>query len=215
MRCRKILAYITVFTLCILISITSGQDWLEGGYSYSGVIAQHFTDPIFNSYPTGGQPYQFKSGIYPGPHGVYPFNPMPSYSNFRLSSLAGMNWEPFQNNWSETMDYARKKSSFRVYPSPPSTYQVVQNPPSIAADTPVTVVSQGMRGYQVFLDGNYIGTEGTGGDPLDGKFSFSVVGNQDHDIRVYDGQFNYPKTMYFARGVQKIIYVEPGTAVYI
>jgi hypothetical protein len=34
-----------------------------------------------------------------------------------------------------------------------------------------------------------------------------------HDIRVYDGQFNYPKTMYFTRGVQKIIYVEPGTAV--
>jgi hypothetical protein len=45
-----------------------------------------------------------------------------------------------------------------------------------------------MRGYQVFLDGNYIGTEGTGRDPLDGKFSFSVVGNQNHDIRAYDGQ---------------------------
>jgi hypothetical protein len=72
-----------------------------------------------------------------------------------------------------------------------------------------------MRGYQVFLDGNYIGTEGTGGDPLDGRFSFNVVGNQNHDIRVYDGQFNYPKTMYFSRGVQKIINVEPGTAVYI
>lgn len=86
---------------------------------------------------------------------------------------------------------------------------------SFAGDTPVTIQSQGMRGYQVFLDGNYIGTEGTGGDPLDGKFSFSVVGNQNHDIRVYDGQFNYPKTMYFQRGVQKIINVEPGTAVYI
>ena len=44
-------------------------------------------------------------------------------------------------------------------------------------------------------------------------FSFSVAGGQNHDIRVYDGQFNYPKTMYFTRGVQKIIYVEPGTAV--
>jgi hypothetical protein len=32
---------------------------------------------------------------------------------------------------------------------------------------------------------------------------------------VYDGQFNYPKTMFFSRGVQKIINVEPGTAVYI
>ena len=83
-----------------------------------------------------------------------------------------------------------------------------------SGDTPVTIVSQGMRGYQVFLDGNYIGTEGTGGDPLDGKFSFSVIGNQNHEVRVYDGQFNYPKTMFFEQGVQKIINVEPGTAVY-
>jgi hypothetical protein len=72
-----------------------------------------------------------------------------------------------------------------------------------------------MRGYQVFLDGNYIGTEGTGGDPLDGKFSFSVAGNQNHEVRVYDGQFNYPKTMFFERGGTKIINVEPGTAVNI
>jgi len=72
-----------------------------------------------------------------------------------------------------------------------------------------------MRGYQVFLDGNYIGTEGTGGDQLDGRFSFRVVGGRNHDIRVYDGQFNYPKTMFFERGSTKIINVEPGTAVYI
>jgi len=87
--------------------------------------------------------------------------------------------------------------------------------PSASGDTPATIVSQGMKGYQVFLDGKYIGTEGTGGDARDGKFSFRVIGNQNHDVRVYDGRFNYPKTMFFSRGVQKIIYVEPGTAVYI
>jgi hypothetical protein len=87
--------------------------------------------------------------------------------------------------------------------------------PPVTGDTPVTIVSQGMRRYQVFLDGSYIGTEGTSGDALDGRFSFNVVGNQNHDIRVYDGQFNYPKTMFFSRGVQKVIYVETGTAVYI
>lgn len=102
--------------------------------------------------------------------------------------------------------------------APPTTTPIASMPPqtpTVNGDTPVTIQSQGMRGYQVFLDGNYIGTEGTGGDPLDGRFSFNVVGNQNHDIRVYDGQFNYPKTMYFSRGVQKIINVEPGTAVYI
>jgi len=91
---------------------------------------------------------------------------------------------------------------------PPAT-----TPSTTYGDTPVTIVSQGMRGYQVFLDGALIGTEGTGGDPLDGRFSFSVVGNQNHAVRVFDGQFNYPKTMFFTTGVQKIINVEPGTSV--
>lgn len=85
-----------------------------------------------------------------------------------------------------------------------------------SGDTPVTIRSQGMRGYQVYLEGALIGTEGTNGDAPDGQFSFSVIGGQEHDIRVYDGQFNYNKGMiYFQRGVLKIINVEPGTAVYI
>jgi hypothetical protein len=96
----------------------------------------------------------------------------------------------------------------------PTTYTVPQTS-TVVADTPVQIRSQGMKGYQVFLDENYIGTEGTGGDVLDGVFSFKVAGGQSHNIRVYDGQFNYPKIIYFERGVQKIINVEPGTAVYI
>ncbi|MCX6677879.1 MAG: hypothetical protein NTU95_08050 [Methanothrix sp.] len=101
-------------------------------------------------------------------------------------------------------------TSYQTYPGtfPPQTG-------AVAGDTPVTIQSQGMRGYQVFLDEVLIGTEGTGGDVPDGKFSFNVVGNQNHNVRVFDGQFNYPKSMYFQRGVLKIINVEPGTAVYI
>ena len=107
------------------------------------------------------------------------------------------------------------------YQQPVPAYSPTQTLPPVTTlsptygDTPVTIVSQGMCGYQVFLDGTLIGTEGTIGDALDGRFSFSVVGNQNHDIRVYDGQFNYPKTMFFQRGVLKIINVEPGTAVYV
>lgn len=103
-------------------------------------------------------------------------------------------------------------TSYQTYP--PATYYPPQTAVA-AGDTPVTIQSQGMRGYQVYLDEVLIGTEGTGGDALDGKFSFKVVGNQNHNIRVYDGQFNYPKSMYFQKGVLKIINVEPGTAVYI
>jgi hypothetical protein len=84
-----------------------------------------------------------------------------------------------------------------------------------SGDTKVTIQSQGMRGYDVFVDEVYLGREGTGGDPLDGSFSFRVEGNQEHFIRVFDGEFNYPKQIYFRRGETKIIRVEPGTAVYI
>lgn len=102
-------------------------------------------------------------------------------------------------------------STSTAYQTYPETYP----PQTVAGDTPVTIQSQGMRGYQVYLDEVLIGKEGTGGDALDGKFSFYVVGNQNHNVRVFDGQFNYPKSMYFQRGVLKIINVEPGTAVYI
>ena len=123
------------------------------------------------------------------------------------------------------MQYAQSRSSFRAYPIAMSSYPLVQFSAPVSAanqpaaptggDSTATIVSQGMRGYQVFLDGIYIGTEGTGGDPLDGRYSFNVAGNQNHEVRVYDGQFNYPKTMFFERGGTKIINVEPGTAVYI
>ncbi len=72
------------------------------------------------------------------------------------------------------------------------------------------IVSQGMRGYQLFVDGTFIGIEGSGGDALDGRLSFGVAGNRNHEIRVYDGQSNYLNTIYFPRGVQKRINVEPG-----
>jgi hypothetical protein len=133
--------------------------------------------PAFPWYHTG-------EAFYPGLYGVYSFSPSPYYSNFRLNSLAGMNWGPFQKNWTATMDYAQTKSSFRVYPrtsypSPPiqypgSTYTPTQYSVATTGDSTATIVSQGMRGYQVYLDGNYIGTEGTGGDLLDGKYTYKV-----------------------------------------
>ena len=92
----------------------SGGDWIspnmgDGG----GDIAQYFTDPIFYTNPIS---YQFRADPYPGPYGVYPFNPEPYYSDFRLKSLASLHWEPFQkSNWSEMINYAKTRSSMRVY----------------------------------------------------------------------------------------------------
>ena len=71
-----------------------------------------------------------------------------------------------------------------------------------------------MKGYDVYVDEVFIGKEGTGGDPLDGIFKFKVVGGMNHLIRVFDGENNYSKEIYFERGVHKIINVPPGTTVY-
>ncbi|MFB3764814.1 MAG: hypothetical protein ACE14P_06140 [Methanotrichaceae archaeon] len=104
-----------------------------------------------------------------------------------------------------TQGYSQQQNSQQY------SQQYTQMPVPTTGDVPVTIRSNGMRNYQVFLDGAYIGSETRG----DGSFSFSVKGGMYHDIRVFDGQFNYPKTMFFESGVPKIIYVEPGTAGYV
>jgi hypothetical protein len=221
MKYGKNLPYLTVFLLCLLTSIACGQEWLGGGYVSSGGInpdeglasmLQWLQTPV-TSYPM----YHTGGAFYPGPYGVFPYSPEPYYSDFRLNSLAGMNWKPFRPNWSETANYAQTKSSFRVYPRPTNanpaiqfpapTYATPQSSITTTGDSTATIVSQDMRGYQVFLDGNHVGTEGTGGDPRDGKFSFGVVGNQNHEVRVTDGRFNYQETIFFERGGTKIINV--------
>jgi len=224
---RRDAIYLSAVALLLMIEISSGDDWLGGGYvgSYTGDIGKYFTDPIFYSKPVIGQNYKSSVGFYPGPYGVFPYDgTAPSNSAFRLNSLDKMNWTPIQKNWSETMQYAQKNSSFKVYPMQNRTASSIQLPepsnslaqtPFAADDSTAVIISKKMRGYQVFLDGRYIGTEGTGGDAFDGKYAFKVIGNQNHVIRVYDGQFNYPKTMFFERGGTKTIYVEPGTTGYI
>ena len=131
---------------------------------------------------------------------IVPYTPQytPSYTPTNTPTYTPSYTPPYQSSYPH-----------EIYLSPGST------PISTTGDSQATKVSQGMRGYQVFLDGNYIGTEGAGGDPLDGRFSFRVVGNQNHEVRVTDGQFNYQKTMFFDRGGTKTINVEPGTAVYV
>ena len=78
---------------------------------------------------------------------------------------------------------------------------------AVAGDTPVTIQSAGLSGYQIFIDENYIGTEGTNGDAPDGVFKFMVVGGQYHNVRVWDGEFNHPSKLFFPKGTLKIINV--------
>lgn len=51
-------------------------------------------------------------------------------------------------------------------------------------DASVTIRSVQYKGYDVSVNGIYVGTDGKGGDPLDGVYAFRVAGNQPHTIRV-------------------------------
>jgi len=195
--------------------------WIQGATSWTqyAAVPQGSSLSLLAISSTGGNGYLYE--IYPDSHSTnnnYNFYPGYNQINFyadavgqhillfiidgQVSNAAVINVVPYtpqsapQFTPSNTLPYPQG-----IYLSPGST------PISTTGDSQVTIVSQSKRGYQVFLDGNYIGTEGTGGDPLDGKFSFKVVGNQNHEIRVTDGQFNYQKTMFFDRGGTKIINV--------
>ncbi len=108
-----------------------------------GEARQYFTDPIFKMkvpitssgsyYPALDRTTFFREpivlGKYTGKYTIrYPalsyqspanmsisiYPPTAWQSDLRNSSLAAMQWEPFQKNWTSTMVYAGSRSSFKV-----------------------------------------------------------------------------------------------------
>lgn len=99
--------------------------------------------------------------------------------------------------------------------SPPETTPSMPTPTSTYGDVSVTLESQMMRGYDVYLDDNYIGTDGQGGDALDGVYKLNVVGNQWHTIKVWDGEWFYGKPRFYERRTPVVLQVEPATTMYV
>ncbi len=85
-----------------------------------------------------------------------------------------------------------------LYPTTP-TPRPVQTP--ISGNVPVTIRYPGAGPFDVYLDGNYVGTG------IGGSFSFSAPAGT-HDIRVWDGSFDYEKPVTLESGIPKIVYVE-------
>ena len=76
---------------------------------------------------------------------------------------------------------------------PPST-------PSYKGTASVTMRSSWLKGYDVYLDGAYIGTEGMGSDLLDGVYNFRVPGDMWHTIVLIKNGQSYPETGTFLSG---------------
>jgi hypothetical protein len=86
-------------------------------------------------------------------------------------------------------------------PYPPSPYPPYPTPsPAPGCNAQIIITSDSMRGYSVYVDGNYIGGDGRRGDHFDGTFSFTVSGNQPHTIKVYNQGFSYSQTKNYSCG---------------
>jgi len=94
--------------------------------------------------------------------------------------------------------------------SPPISYPTAS--PS-QGDTTIIIKSE-MLGYDVFVDDVWVGKDGAGGDPMDGTYTLKVVGNMDHFIKIFDGEFFYGKPKYYPRGVTTTLNVPRGYALY-
>jgi len=101
--------------------------------------------------------------------------------------------------------------------SPPETgpSMPMPTPTPTYGDVSVTLESMMMRGYDVYVDENYVGTEGQGGDALDGVYKLNVVGGQWHTIKVWDGEWFYGKPRFYEQRTPVVLKVEPATTAYI
>ncbi len=72
-------------------------------------------------------------------------------------------------------------------------------------DASVLIRSAQYKGYDVTVDGIYVGTDGKGGDPLDGVYAFKVTANQPHTIRV-DHPWNWKSWSFWHFPGQSYVY---------
>lgn len=84
-------------------------------------------------------------------------------------------------------------------PYPPSPYPPSPYPPSPGCNAQITITSNTIRGYSVYVDDSRVGGDGHG-NPLDGSFSFAVSGNRQHTIRIYSNGFSYSQTKFYSCG---------------
>ena len=87
-----------------------------------------------------------------------------------------------------------------VYVYGPYTGSTPISTPPYSGTSSVTMSSSWLRGYDVYLDGTYIGTEGAGSDILDGVYRFRVPGDMWHTIILMKNGQSYPETGTFVSG---------------
>jgi len=80
---------------------------------------------------------------------------------------------------------------------------------SASQDATVTVVGNGIQGFEVKVDNVPVGKDGTAPDALDGKLTFKVKGNTNHNVWVTDGYYVYQSNGFFFAGRSYTINMNP------
>jgi Chaperone of endosialidase len=127
------------------------------------------------------------------------------YPNGKLASqyMANIPFPSWQKMWFygdapgwHTLQYYCNGWSNYIYVY---VYGGISPPPTTSCKAQVVVSSPYSVGFYVYVDGNYVGGDGQGGDPLDGYYAFNVQGNQQHTIKVVSyqgGIYTQTKTYY-------------------
>jgi hypothetical protein len=107
----------------------------------------------------------------------------------------------YSSGWSNYIYiYVYGISSGRWIDQGPYTGSTSTTIPSHSGTSSVTLRSSWLMGYDVLLDGKYVGTEGKGSDILDGVYSFRVPGNMWHTIVISKNGQSYDETGTFLSG---------------
>ncbi|MFB3765210.1 MAG: hypothetical protein ACE14P_08175 [Methanotrichaceae archaeon] len=130
---------------------------------------------------------------------VNPEIPSTFPANFQYQSAAAQYQHPIQQPSAVLISPSLPAyTTPSLYPSVPTSRPVTT---PISGNVPVTISFPGSGPFDVYLDGNYIGT-GVGG-----SFSFNASAGA-HNVRAWDGSFDYEQSVLFQNGVPKIIYVQ-------
>jgi hypothetical protein len=167
--------------------------WIQGDTSWTqyAQVPQGASMSLIAIAPNGGSANLFE--IYPGGQQVVT-------NNVYFSGYARIHFDADAVGQHVLLFVINSQASNAViidvlpyYPGP------VYPGPAIGGNAKINIISDWLKGYDVYVDNSRKFTEGDGGI-ADGKCSFVVTGNTNHNIAIKKGGYYYSQSKYFASG---------------
>jgi len=162
--------------------------WIKGATSWTqyAIVPKGSSLSMIATAPSGGYGYLYE--VYPdgtldkNGYNFYPYNQIGFYADQVGQHLLFfvINGQPSNIVTIDVLAYQ---------PQPPPIYNYAS----------VTISSDWLNGYDVYVDGNYKGTEGSYGQPP-GMVTVKVPGNQYHTIAINGNGFSFSDNRFFNAG---------------